>query len=104
MLDPQWKEQRQKSDARQATTNFSTSDVAANLKRLASQRSDVFDGVTGKLTGSEEEAIQRKKVALGSYDGLGGESGQVTGRDIGSGREGLNIEEQIRQIHQKFRG
>ena len=32
MLDPQWKEQRQKSDARQATTTLSTLDIAANLK------------------------------------------------------------------------
>ena len=104
MLDPQWKEQRQKSDARQATTNFSTSDVAVNLKRLASQRSDVFDGVTGRPTGSEEEAIQRKKVALGGHEGSSGGSELVAGQDIGSRREGLNIEEQIRQIHQKFRG
>ena len=53
-----------KSDARQATTNLSTSDVAANLKRLASQRSDVFDGVTGQAVVSEEEAARRKRAAL----------------------------------------
>ena len=88
-----------KSDARQATTNLSTSDVAANLKRLASQRSDVFDGVTGKPVVSEAEAARRKRAAVDSYDGQSGPD--QSGR---AGREAMNIEEQIRQIHQKFKG
>ena len=99
LLDPRWKEQRMKSDARQATTNLSTSDVAANLKRLASQRSDVFDGVTGQPLVSEEEVARRKRAALGSYDGQSGQPDQG-GRVA---REAMNIEEQIRQIHQKFK-
>ena len=99
LLDPRWKEQRLKSELRQSTTNLSTSDVAANLKRLASQRSDVFDGVTGQPVISEEEAARRKRAALGSYDGQSGAD-----KGPGSGREGLNIEEQIRQIYQKAKG
>ncbi|KAI4203445.1 MAG: hypothetical protein LQ346_001794 [Caloplaca aetnensis] len=95
LLDPRWKEQRLKSDQRQSTTNLSTSDVAANLKRLASQRSDVFDGVTGQPVISEEEAARRKKAAL-NYDGQL-EKGKEMER-----RQGMNIDEQIRQIHQKF--
>ena len=95
MLDPRWKEQRLKSDLRQSTTNLSTSDVAANLKRLASQRSDVFDGVTGEPVISEEEAARRKKAAL-NYDGQFDKT-----KDI-ERRQGMNIDEQIRQIHQKF--
>ncbi|KAL8641393.1 MAG: hypothetical protein Q9228_001782 [Teloschistes exilis] len=95
LLDPRWKEQRLKSDLRQSTTNLSTSDVAANLKRLASQRSDVFDGVTGQPVISEEEAARRKKAAL-NYDGQL-EKGKEMER-----RQGMNIDEQIRQIHQKF--
>ncbi|MCJ1358818.1 MAG: SF3a splicing factor complex subunit [Icmadophila ericetorum] len=99
LLDPRWKEQRLKSDLRQSTTNLSTSDVAANLKRLASQRSDVFDGVTGQPVISEEEAARRKKVALGAYDGQ-----SATEKGGGAtGRENLNIEEQIRQLHQKYK-
>ena len=43
LLDPRWKEEKAKADSRMATTNLSTQDVANNLKRLASQRSDVFD-------------------------------------------------------------
>ncbi|KAL8839573.1 MAG: hypothetical protein Q9170_001677 [Blastenia crenularia] len=95
LLDPRWKEQRLKSDQRQSTTNLSTSDVAANLKRLASQRSDVFDGVTGQPVISEEEAARRKRAAL-NYDGQL-EKGKEMER-----RQGMNIDEQIRQIHQKF--
>ncbi|KAI4136412.1 MAG: hypothetical protein LQ341_005628 [Variospora aurantia] len=95
LLDPRWKEQRLKSDQRQMTTNLSTSDVAANLKRLASQRSDVFDGVTGQPVISEEEAARRKRAAL-NYDGQL-EKSKETER-----RQGMNIDEQIRQIHQKF--
>ena len=100
LLDPRWKEQRMKSDARQSTTNLSTSDVAANLKRLASQRTDVFDGVTGQPIVSEEEAARRKRAALGSYDGQSGQLEQ--GQRVA--REAMNIEEQIRQIHQKAKG
>ena len=96
LLDPRWKEQRQKSDLRASTTNLSTSDVAANLKRLASQRSDVFDGVTGQPVLSEEEQARRKKAAT-NYDG-----------QLDKGKEmermqGMNIEEQIRQIHTKYK-
>ncbi|MCJ1263320.1 SF3a splicing factor complex subunit [Lobaria immixta] len=96
LLDPRWKEQRLKSDLRQSTTNLSTSDVAANLKRLRSQRSDVFDGVTGQPVISEEEAARRKKAAS-SYDGQ-----LEKGKDM-ERMQGMNIEEQIRQIHQKFK-
>ncbi|KAB8290544.1 hypothetical protein EYC80_010969 [Monilinia laxa] len=67
LLDPRWKEQKAKAESRYATTNLSTQDVANNLKRLASQRSDIFDGVTGQPI-SEEEAARRKKAA-NSYDG-----------------------------------
>ncbi|KAF2090899.1 hypothetical protein K490DRAFT_33829 [Saccharata proteae CBS 121410] len=97
LLDPRWKEQKAKADARYATTNLSTSDVANNLKRLASARSDVFDGVTGQPI-SEEEQARRKKAAT-SYDG------QPESRDSAriAQMHGMNIEEQIRQIHQKYK-
>lgn len=94
LLDPRWKEQRQKSDLRASTTNLSTSDVAANLKRLASQRSDVFDGVTGQPVISEEEAARRKRAAL-SYDGQLDKGKEMERMQV------MNIEEQIRRIHEK---
>ncbi|KAI9652583.1 MAG: SF3a splicing factor complex subunit [Alyxoria varia] len=68
LLDPRWKEQRAKAESRYATTNLSTADVANNLKRLASQRTDVFDGVTGEMI-TEEEKERRKRAAM-SYDGV----------------------------------
>ena len=71
--------------------------MAANLKRLASQRTDVFDGVTGQPIISEEEAARRKKAAL-SYDGTM-DSGKA--KEQAERMQGVNIEEQIRQIHQK---
>ncbi|EGS22682.1 putative pre-mRNA splicing factor [Thermochaetoides thermophila DSM 1495] len=92
LLDPRWKEQKAKAEARYATTNLSTVDVANNLKRLASQRSDVFDTSTGQ-TVSEEELARRKKVALGTADNT---------PDGRSQMQTFNLDEQIRAIHQKF--
>ncbi|KAF3482338.1 uncharacterized protein GIQ15_05097 [Arthroderma uncinatum] len=75
LQDPRWKEQRAKADARFASTNLSTLDVANNLKRLASQRSDVFDPVLSGATGTAgsgegegrdgNEEMSRKRVAVG---------------------------------------
>ena len=118
LLDPRWKEQRQKAESRATTTNLSTSDVAANLKRLASQRSDVFDPVSGQPISPEEES-RRKKAAMG-YDGqiessmgsanaaakramAAAEVEREKDRDRERGKGG-SIEEQIRLIHQKAKG
>ncbi|EEQ35281.1 splicing factor 3a [Microsporum canis CBS 113480] len=72
LQDPRWKEQRAKAEARFASTNLSTADVANNLKRLASQRSDVFDPVLSGPAGTGEgesregdEELRRKRVAVG---------------------------------------
>ncbi|KAK0725739.1 Pre-mRNA splicing factor PRP21 like protein-domain-containing protein [Lasiosphaeris hirsuta] len=97
LLDPRWKEQKAKSDARFAITNLSTADVANNLKRLASQRSDVFDGVTGQPI-SEEEQARRKKVAINSFDGNPEGKSQAHINQL----QTFNLDEQIRAIHQKF--
>jgi splicing factor 3A subunit 1 len=71
-------------------------DVANNLKRLASQRSDVFDPVSGQ-TISEDELARRKKAAVQSYDGNpeGRAPTQV------NQMQNVNVEEQIRAIYQK---
>lgn len=80
LLDPQWREQSRKDAQRSSTTNLSTQDVAANLKRFASQRSDVFDPVTGRAVGDVAGNKARK------VDGGGGGGG---------------VDEQIRRIHEK---
>lgn len=92
LLDPRWKEQKAKAEARHSTTNIAHVDVANNLKRLASQRSDVFDPVTGQ-TVSEEELARRKRAAVHDYEGSPQPGGQG---------QNLNVEQQIRAIHQKF--
>ncbi|KAM0325095.1 hypothetical protein ACHAQA_007634 [Verticillium albo-atrum] len=92
LLDPRWKDQKAKADARYATTNVSTADVANNLKRLASQRSDVFDSITGQPLNEEEQA-RRKKAAIHGVEAPTQPPMQV---------QALNVEDQIRAIHQKF--
>ncbi|KAI6351706.1 hypothetical protein MCOR25_009785 [Pyricularia grisea] len=97
LLDPRWKEQKAKAESRYATTNISTADVANNLKRLASQRTDVFDSVTGQPL-SEEEMARRKKAAINSYDGNPDGKSQAHIAHL----QHVNVEEQIRAIQQKF--
>ncbi|KAF1810131.1 Surp module [Eremomyces bilateralis CBS 781.70] len=103
LLDPNWREQKALSDQRQSTTNLSTAEVANNLKRLASQRSDVFDPITGQAITPEEE--QRRKMAkLQAAEQVPVPPGAVgaVGGD-GRGLQGLSLEEQIRQLHQRYR-
>lgn len=97
LLDPSWKEQKAKADSRYAMSNVSHADVANNLKRLASQRSDVFDPVTGQSV-SEDELARRKKAAINSFDGNPeGKNPTQQGH-----MHSMNVDEQIRAIHQKF--
>ncbi|KAI9798543.1 MAG: hypothetical protein M1825_005324 [Sarcosagium campestre] len=117
LLDPRWKEQRAKADSRFSTTNLSTADVANNLKRLASQRSDVFDVSASTPSGaaansgagsgsgsggavSDEETARRKRVAL-SYDGQPDASREVAAARLAQ-LQTANVEEQIRQLHEKY--
>jgi splicing factor 3A subunit 1 len=125
LLDPRWKEQRAKAEERYASTNLSTADVANNLKRLASQRSDVFDPVPGaqsadsQMMDIDSEESRRKRVAMGLGPGMtmppGGPPGAPGTAAAEMQRPGslpppppppmqnVNIEEQIRHIHQKFK-
>lgn len=125
LLDPNWQEQYRKNEQRSSTTNLSTQDVANNLKRLASQRSDVFDPVTGKAVLSEDEMTRRKRVELGSWDGVsvvpgqgqpgmlgmsgpgiegGGGSGSGAGQGVAEERARVtDVQEQIRLIHERAR-
>ncbi|KAF2400470.1 Surp module [Trichodelitschia bisporula] len=63
LLDPNWRKQKEKERERQATTNLSTDEVAKNLKRLASQRTDVFDAVTGQPLNEDEQARQKRAAS-----------------------------------------
>ena len=117
MLDPQWRDQNRIAQQRSSTTNLSTQDVANNLKRLASQRTDVFDPVTGQAI-SEEEQARRKRAERQAYDGvstmpnpaalgaMGGVAppvGSVPPGMEAAQRERPDVQEQIRQLHQKYK-
>ena len=100
MLDPQWREQARISQQRSSTTNLSTADVASNLKRLASQRSDVFDPVTGREIGGGGDQ-KRVQVQQPEAQGQGQQGGQQA---QGQGQERpMDVQEQIRQIHERAR-
>ena len=71
--------------------------MANNLKRLASQRSDVFDPITGQAI-TEDELVRRKKAAIQSFDGNPESKTQAQLSHM----QNVNVEEQIRAIHQKF--
>ncbi|KAK3711833.1 SF3a splicing factor complex subunit [Vermiconidia calcicola] len=112
MLHPDWRDQYKVNQQRSATTNLSTADVAANLKRLASQRGDLFDPVTGEALGvSEEERERRRKVERRAYDGVSGVPNQAALGMMGSageqGQQGqggdrtMDVQEQIRLIHER---
>ncbi|KAG8625358.1 hypothetical protein KVT40_007109 [Elsinoe batatas] len=92
-LSPQWREQTRKAQERSATTNLSTVDVANNLKRLASQRGDVFDPITGREIGVE---TKRQEVMAGVPA-----PGQQAG---GQGGETVDVHEQIRRLQAKHGG
>ncbi|CAK1359174.1 Pre-mRNA-splicing factor [Cercospora beticola] len=104
-LDPRWREQFGKNQQRSSTTNLSTADVANNLKRLASQRTDLFDPITGQAI-SEEEKERRKRAELQSYDGVSqvpnAAMGQAPPGVYPPGAPGTNVNEQIRQLHEKY--
>lgn len=106
LLDPRWKEQRAKVESRTATTNLSTADVANNLKRLASQRSDVFDSsLPGAPPVDSEEEARRKRMATGyeAAPGGGPQRPTVGPADAPPNPQDLNIEEQVRRIHERYR-
>ncbi|KAF1832747.1 splicing factor 3a [Decorospora gaudefroyi] len=97
LLDPRWKEQRDKAEARYSTT-INTAEVANNLKRFASQREDIYDGATGLPISAEEEA-RRKKAAL-SYDG---QPDPTKDAARVSQMQSYNVQEQLRRIQEKHR-
>ncbi|KAL5049856.1 hypothetical protein BDW71DRAFT_137907 [Aspergillus fruticulosus] len=106
MLDPRWREQQAKAQARTATTNLSTADVVNNLKRLASQRSDVFDSTALQPVPSSEEEARKKRMAFEGASGAGPMQQQqalVGPMDGPPNPQNMNIEEQIRNLHERYK-
>lgn len=96
LLDPRWKEQKAAAESRYSAT-ITGSEIAQNLKRLASQRHDVLDPATGQAI-SEEELARRKRAAPNPPEV------QPENRPQPMTPQAVNVEEQIRAIHQKFAG
>ncbi|KAF2691862.1 hypothetical protein K458DRAFT_425734 [Lentithecium fluviatile CBS 122367] len=98
LLDPRWKEQRAKTEARYSTV-ITPNEAANNLKRFASQRDDIYDGVTGQPI-SEEEAARRKKAAT-SYDGQPDPAKDAVRLQQ---MQTMNVQEQLRRIQERHGG
>ncbi|KAL3472634.1 Pre-mRNA splicing factor PRP21 like protein-domain-containing protein [Aspergillus californicus] len=106
MLDPRWREQQAKAQARTATTNLSTADVVGNLKRLASQRSDVFDSTSLQGVPDPEEEARKKRMAFEGAPGSGPMQQQQPPVGPMGGPpnpQSMNIEEQIRHLHERYK-
>lgn len=125
LLDPRWKEQRAKADSRFASTNLGSTDVAANLKRLRARTGgDSSDPVAQAATrvlgkqeeegesggGAEEEERRKRLKGLdGTYDAPGTTPypaplvDQQKKQPAPVGQSQMSLEEQIKNIHQKFK-
>lgn len=103
-LSPEWREQMMKNQQRSSTTNLATADVANNLKRLASQRTDVFDPITGQAI-SPEEQERRKRAELSSFDGSAQayQQHQLAPGAFPPGTERPDVQEQIKYLHDKYK-
>jgi len=108
LLDPRWKEQQSKAASRFSTTNLGGTDVAANLKRLraktdgAGASNDPVAEAAARVLGEQEreEEERRKRVRLdGSVDPG---APYPPGAPPATGKN-LSVQEQIQQIHNKYR-
>ncbi|KAG9771236.1 hypothetical protein KCU88_g6408, partial [Aureobasidium melanogenum] len=117
LLDPRWKEQQAKATSRFSTTNLGGTDVAANLKRLRARTdgtgasTDPVAEAAARVLGEQEEEERRKRMR---YDGDAAGAPPADGAanpamyppgaaGIPPGQQPPNVQEQIRQIHNKYR-
>jgi splicing factor 3A subunit 1 len=115
LLDPRWKEQRAKADSRFASTNLGGTDVAANLKRLRARTggdmSDPVAEAAARVLESQEEDERRKRLKGidGSFDVPGTTNypmptvDQQKKQPAPVGQSQMSLQEQIKNIHQKFK-
>jgi splicing factor 3A subunit 1 len=114
LLDPRWKEQRAKADSRFASTNLGGTDVAANLKRLRARTggdtSDPVAEAAARVLENQEDEERRKRLKNldGNYDAPGTTSYPMPTVDQQKkqpavGQSQMSVQEQIKNIHQKFK-
>ena len=115
LLDPRWKEQQSKAASRFSTTNLGGTDVAANLKRLRARTegtggdpvAEAAARVLGEQEREEEDEERRKRMKMDGVGaqagvGMGGYPGQPGAQQHQQGQT-MDVQEQIRQIHSKYR-
>jgi splicing factor 3A subunit 1 len=106
LLDPRWKEQQAKATARFSTTNLGGTDVAANLKRLRAKTdgtgasNDPVAEAAARVLGEQEDEERRKRMRM---DGGAGDSPMYPGMGGGAPPPSTHVQEQIRQIHNKYK-
>lgn len=115
LLDPRWKEQRAKADSRFASTNLGGTDVAANLKRLRARTggdtSDPVAEAAARVLENQEEEERRKRLkgVDGTYDAPGTTNYPAPTVDPQKkqpapvGQSQMSVQEQINNIHQKYK-
>ena len=109
LLDPRWKEQQAKAAARFSTTNLGGTDVAANLKRLRAKTDGTGSGSSGdplaeaaaRVLGEQEEEERRKRMRMEGAPDVGGNYPGIGVQPFQPGA--TNVQEQIRQIHNKYK-
>ncbi|EXJ65671.1 uncharacterized protein A1O5_11198 [Cladophialophora psammophila CBS 110553] len=105
LLDPRWKEQQSKAAQRFSTTNLGGTDVAANLKRLRARTdgvtSDPVAEAAARVLGEQEEEERRKRLKLDSQPGA--PAYPAVGAQMQGGQHSTDVQEQIRQIHSKYK-
>lgn len=115
LLDPRWKEQRAKADLKFASTNLGGTDVAANLKRLLAlsggdSSEPVAEAAAGVVENQEEEERRKRLKGIdGTYDAPGTTNypmptvDQQKKQPAQVGQSQMSVQEQIKNIHQKFK-
>ncbi|KAI9006133.1 Pre-mRNA splicing factor PRP21 like protein-domain-containing protein [Gaertneriomyces semiglobifer] len=98
LLDPKWKEQREKFREKQRDSNLDNSIVAANLKQLARTRPDIFGGdefsVDQAIKEQKQKEAERAKLI---WDGHSASITTVT-QKLG---QSTNWEEQLAQLRKE---
>ena len=95
LLDPRWKEQKDKARERNLGSNLDSNLVSTNLKLLAKTRPDIFVG------GDElevEKTLKEQEKGKVIWDGHTASIGTVTQKLGQSG----NREEQLAELRRKF--
>ena len=108
LLDPRWKEQQSKAASRFSTTNLGGTDVAANLKRLRArtdgvQSDPVAEAAARVLGEQEDEEERRKRLKTEQQQQPGAGMAVYSGVQQGQQSQKPDVQEQIRQIHNKYK-